>query len=372
MAGAPEENWPEARVTVVDQAPVMREKPFLTLNEKGGFAVFVPDLQHDTRGVSWTGGEEAGVFVGMDQFYLAFPEKDDADSLNAALKAGKHLFFTPGIYRLKRALEVKSENTMLFGLGLPTLIPMQGDAAIRTADVGGIQLVGLVFDAGPATSETLIEMGPEGSSADHSRNPSFLYDIFCRVGGPAPGAAVSCLTVNSNHLVADHLWLWRADHGAGADWISNPSDHGLIVNGDDVVVYGLFNEHFQKYQTLWNGERGRMYFYQSEIPYDPPSLELWNDAGKPGYASYKVSDAVETHEAYGLGIYSFFRPKTAEAEKVRLENSVECPEHEGILIKHITNFVGRAGGINHVINGLGGPLEVNEREYFKGIGSFAE
>jgi hypothetical protein len=32
----------------------------------------------------------------------------------------------------------------------------------------------------------------------------------------------------------------------------------------------LFTEHFQEYQTLWNGNNGRVYFYQSEMPYDPP------------------------------------------------------------------------------------------------------
>lgn len=367
VSGTPAENWPEDPYTVVDATPVIREKPFLTIDERGNYAVFVPEQRHDTVGVSWKDGPEQGELVPMDEFYIAFPEKDDASSLNEALEAGQHILFTPGIYRLTESLQVSHSDTILFGLGLPTLIPMQGNTAISTDDVGGIQLVGLVLDAGPENSTSLIEIGTKGSTADHTANPTMLYDIFCRIGGSAPGQADACLTINSNHVIADHLWLWRADHGAGAKWEVNRSKYGLVVNGDDVTVYGLFNEHFQEYQTLWNGERGRTYFYQSEIPYDPPSIEEWNDNGKPGYASYKVADHVREHEAWGLGIYSFFRPKDAVAAKVRLENSVECPDRPGIRFHHITNFSSRSGGINHVINGMGEPLEVGQTRFFEGF-----
>ena len=35
-------------------------------------------------------------------------------------------------------------------------------------------------------------------------------------------------------------------------------------------------EHFQQNQVVWNGNGGRVYFYQSELPYDPPSQAAWN------------------------------------------------------------------------------------------------
>ena len=60
-----------------------------------------------------------------------------------------------------------------------------------------------------------------------------------------------------------------------ADWPKQIADHGLIVRGDDVTAYGLFVEHCQEYQTIWNGNGGRMYLYQSEMPYDPPSQAAW-------------------------------------------------------------------------------------------------
>ena len=77
-----------------------------------------------------------------------------------------------------------------------------------------------------------------------------------------------------------------------------------MVNGNNVTLYGLFVEHHQQFQVLWNGERGRTYFYQSEIPYDPPDQASYTSApGVKGWASYKVADSVTHHEAWGLGVY---------------------------------------------------------------------
>ena len=65
-------------------------------------------------------------------------------------------------------------------------------------------------------------------------------------------------------------------------------------------------EHFQEYQTVWNGEGGRVYFYQSEIPYDVPNQSSWmsHEGTVNGYSSIKVGDSVLSYEAWGIGIYS--------------------------------------------------------------------
>jgi len=72
-------------------------------------------------------------------------------------------------------------------------------------------------------------------------------------------------------VIGDNLWLWRADHGNNVGWTRNPADNGLTVNGNNVSMYGLAVEHFQKFQTVWNGESGKDIFYQSEMPYDVPA-----------------------------------------------------------------------------------------------------
>src|SRR5262249_22393302 len=151
-----------------------------------------------------------------------------------------------------------------------TLKPTHGTAAIATADADGIELAGLLIDAGETASPTLMEIGPPGSRARHATNPTCLHDVFFRVGGAGVGRAHANLIVNSADTIIDHTWIWRADHGAGVGWESNTSDNGLVVNGGHVTAYGLSVEHHQQFQVLWNGDFGRTYFYQSEIPYDPP------------------------------------------------------------------------------------------------------
>jgi len=366
VEGAPQDTWPNKPTTIVERTPVIREKPYLTYTEPQGYAVFVPKLERETTGPSWLDKKEAGEFIPIDSFHIAYPDIDDASSINKALGANKHILFTPGIYKLDERLKVTQPNTVLLGLGLPTLIPQQGNVAIVTDDVPGIKLAGLMVDAGPVLSPTLIQIGLEGTDAQHPENPVSLHDIYCRVGGAVVGQSVSTITINSHYVIGDHFWLWRADHGVGTEWMDGQNKHGLIVNGDHVTIYGLFNEHFQGYQTLWKGDYGRTYFYQSEIPYSPPSIERWNDNGKPGYASYKVVDSVQNHQAYGLGIYSFFTGELTIANNVRLENAMEVPDNQGILIKHISTFAGRHGGINHTLNGIGDSTNSGELKLVDG------
>lgn len=364
VEGAPQDTWPDKPTTIINKTPVMREKPFLTYTEGGDYAVFVPALRRETSGPSWVNGFEAGELIPLAAFYIANPDQDNATSINQALAEGKHILLTPGIYELDETLRISKANTVIMGLGLPTLIPQKGVAALATADIPGVILAGFMVDAGPELSPTLIQIGPENADSNYADNPISLHDIYCRVGGAVVGQAEATITINSNYVIGDHFWLWRADHGIGTEWMEGQNKHGLVVNGDHVTVYGLFNEHFQAYQTLWQGEYGRTYFYQSEIPYHPPSNAVWNDKGKPGYASYKVADSVQNHVAYGLGIYSFFSGEPTISNNVRLENAMEVPDHAGIFIEHISTFTGQNGGINHSINGLGPSTEALELKHY--------
>ncbi len=179
----PGNTFPNPPYTVVDQTPVIREKPYLYLDDSGKFAVFVPALQHNTRGVSWGHGPTPGKSVSMDQFYIAQPATATAKSINAALAAGKHILFTPGTYALDDMLKVTSANTILLGLGVPSLKAMTGLPAVSVADVDGVTIAGLIIDAGPVDSPVLLQVGSTGNSANHSANPTFLYDLIVRTGG---------------------------------------------------------------------------------------------------------------------------------------------------------------------------------------------
>ncbi len=134
----------------------------------------------------------------------------------------------------------------------------------------------------------------------------------------------------------------------------------MIVNGNNVTFYGLFVEHCQEYQTLWNGNGGRVYFYQSEMPYDPPSQAAWRHGDVDGYASYKVADDVTTHEAWGSR--RLFR--VLRAGGIVADNAIETPTVPGVKMHHIVTLrLGwrRDGGIRHVINGTGDAVISNRQ-----------
>jgi len=303
----PDGVWPTPPYTKIDQVPVVREKPFLEVDGTENWSVRVPELRANSVGITWHSGATPGRSLPISQFYIARPSVDTASSINAELARGKNLLLTPGIYDLDEPIHVTRAETVVMGLGFATLRPVRGTAAMTTADEDGIEIAGILFDAGPQLSPVLLEVGPEASKARHARNPIVVHDVFFRVGGAGIGRAQVNLRINSNDTIVDHTWIWRADHGDGVGWDKNPSANGLVVNGTDVTIYGLLVEHHQQFQVLWNGDRGRTYFYQSEIPYDPPDQPSFTSApGINGWASYKVSDAVTTHEAWGLGIYSVF------------------------------------------------------------------
>ncbi|MFC4048036.1 coagulation factor 5/8 type domain-containing protein, partial [Dactylosporangium siamense] len=189
------------------------------------------------------------------------------------------------------------------------IVPQNGVTAMTVADVDGVKVAGILFDAGTTNSQVLMEVGPSGSSASHAANPTSLHDVFFRIGGSIAGKATVSLRVNSNNVIGDHMWIWRADHGNGGTvgWNTNTAANGLVVNGNNVTMYGLFVEHYQQYQTIWNGNGGRTYFYQNEIPYDVPNQASWSSGGgAQGWAAYKVGANVTSHEAWGLGSYCFF------------------------------------------------------------------
>ena len=354
----PSGEWPAPPYTKVAETPIIREKPYLEVDAAGRWSVRVPPLRSNSAGISWHGAAPAGLSIPLSRFYIAQAGKDTAETINAALAKGKHLLLTPGIYELTEPIRITRPDTVVLGLGFATLKPTKRTAAITTADVDGITVAGILFDAGESRSPVLLQVGPQGSHMSHARNPIVLADVFFRVGGPSVGRTDTNLEINSNDTIIDHTWIWRADHGMGVGWISNTSDNGLVVNGNNVTAYGLFVEHHEQYQVLWNGNGGRTYFYQSEIPYDPPRQSVYTSApGVNGWASYKVADKVTSHEAWGLGIYSVFRHPG-----VTLSRAIEVPKTPNVRFHHmITVALGENGAISNVINDQGGATSIHPR-----------
>jgi hypothetical protein len=349
VLGAPSQSFPTPPYTTLPTSPVTRERPFLYVDAAGEYNVFVPALRNNSRGTTWGSGPAAGSSIPIEQFFIANPS-DDAKTINVALARGQNLIFTPGVYHLDRSIDVKRADTVVLGLGFPTLVPDDGVTAMRVADVKGAKLAGLMLDAGPENSRVLLQVGKPHAHKSDPADPTSLQDVFFRIGGAGVGRATTSLVVNSDNVLLDDIWAWRADHGGGVGWTVNTADTGVVVNGDDVTAYGLFVEHYQKYQVIWNGEGGRTIMFQNEMPYDPPNQAAWTHDGVNGYAAYKVADTVTTHEGWGLGSYCFFNVDPT----IHATRAFEVPVAPGVKLHDIlTVSLGGVGVIDHVVNDTG-------------------
>jgi len=360
VAGAPPQCFPAQAscggpYTTLATSPVTREAPYLYVDGAGNENVFVPSAQTNSSGTTWANGPTPGTSIPISQFYVAKPS-DSASTINAALHSGRNLLLSPGIYHLSQSIDVTRPDTVVLGLGFPTLVPTNGNAAMTTARAKGIMISGVIFEAGPVNSPVLLQVGSGHARSDNeASDPSTLSDVFFRIGGAEPGKATTSLVVNSNNVILDDIWAWRADHGAGVGWTSNTADTGVVVNGDHVTAYGLFVEHFQKYETIWNGNDGTDVFFQNEMPYDPPSQAAWMEAPDvDGYAAFKVGDSVTSFNGYGMGSYSFFN----QGVDIFAAHAFEVPSTlpAGSLHNLLTIFLSTAGsgGILNVVNDEGG------------------
>jgi hypothetical protein len=142
--------------TTLDSSPLTRERPFLYVDSSDDYNVFVPALRRNSSGTTWASGPAAGSSIPIEQFFIAQPT-DDAKAINKALARGQNLIFTPGVYHLDRAIDVKRADTVVLGLGFPTLVPDNGAIAMTVADVKGVKLARLLFDAGPVNSPVLLQ-----------------------------------------------------------------------------------------------------------------------------------------------------------------------------------------------------------------------
>lgn len=338
-----------AATVTVDMTPVIAEKPFISIDELGKYHLHIPLAKRNRVGTDFGWG----LVVGFEQVYVAKAE-DTAAAINQWLRDGFHVVFTPGIYHLESSIEVMKDNQVLLGLGFATLVAPQGAPAVRVGNVDGVRISGILLEAGLGTTDSLLEWG-DGFHQGNDMNPSFLHDVFARVGGTndpdkAQVGVHVMVRIASGHVVGDNMWLWRADHGFSGQVKhgQNPCDTGLVVTGNNVIMYGLSVEHTLKDLVQWSGENGETYFYQSELPYD-----VTQEYGDAGYVGYRVNETVRRHFAVGVGVYHFFRDHDVTVRRgiavpAWLANSFKSP---------LSVYLSGRGRMLHVLNDEGGQTD---------------
>jgi len=340
--------------TVLSASPVTEEEPFLFTDSGGNYNVFVPAVQRGSSGPSWAGGSEAGTSVSLAKFFVASPDTP-ALAITAALAHGKDLILTPGVYNLDQPIVVSRPGTVVLGLGLATLVPQHGNAAMVVLPNNGVKLSGLIVDAGPVNSPVLLSVGVPGNGS--VGNPDVIQDVYFRIGGAetTPVSASISLLDNASNSIIDNVWGWRADHGNAVGWTVNTGGTGVVVTGNDVTAYGLFVEHYQENEVIWSGQGGTDVFFQNELPYDVPSQSAWMvSPTQNGFPAFLVTPNVKTFQGYGLGSYVVFIHTTATLHDTE---AFQAPHTPGVQFHDVFGvWIAGSGGLDSIINGVGGPV----------------
>ena len=385
--------WTNFPISTELSTPLIKEKPYVTCGDSCNAAldqikwsVIVPGLRTDAVGTD----NEASKTLDVDtQFYILSTEKGTTSAagvttldttaiteINAALAQGKSLLIAPGVYNLDGGvINVTQNNTIVLGLGVPSLVCTNKVGCIVVSAEQGVQLAGLTFDAGYNPTPNLLQVGTAKNGNNNKMNPIVLSDIYFRIAetqldvrvAGQERQTIAGLVIYANNVIGDNLWIWRGDHDRPSShdmnnpennlvkWNQSLAKYGLIVYGDNVFMYGLAVEHFQDYQTVWYGEYGQVHFYQSEMPYDVPTMANWTCtdpqtgvAGVNGCASYVVNANVRRHNAVGVGIYNYF-----VFPNIKVPSAILAPNT--ISIDHIVgkwlNGDKSTGIINMVTNG---------------------
>lgn len=385
---ATDNQWNNFPVSNITATPSVEEKPYLTCGttctnsdiDTIQWKVMVPSLRTAAIGVDTTTPTALDL---KTQFYLINPDiattvngvtmltQGNIDVINTMLKDGKNLLIMPGTYNLGGgSINITNNNTVVLGIGLPSLVCANGSPCITVANTAnqGVHLAGFVFDAGYKLTPSLLQIGSTANNPGSATNPIVLNDVYFRIAETQETVAeakanpslirqtTAAAIINTSNVIGDNLWIWRADHDKSSvtnpntetaqsmtdatqnlvNWQHDLAQYGLVVYGDNVTMYGLAVEHFQNYQTVWYGNNGSVYFYQSEMPYDVPTIGQWtcSQPNSPttitgtGCASYVVNAA--SHYAIGVGIYTYFA-----STPIMAPSAMIVPQSANITIDHI-------------------------------------
>lgn len=306
-------NGQKPLISHIAEAPVAAEKPYL-VEKDGEWSILVPEMQTNAKGPSPSFYNADGGRISMDQVFVA-KEGMGAHDINLGIQGKLALLLTPGIYGLDQPIRITQPGFVVLGIGIPTLVSTKGFSSI-VVEAPNVRVAQVMAEAGvkmtdDATEPLLVWKGDDGIG----------FDLFTRVGAFYYETTFheKCLItradyhvrVDGHNLLMDNTWFWHADHddctflGPSPRAESPSSDRcfsgtGLLVNGDNVTVYGLAVEHTEDTLVEWLGENGQIFFFQSELPYNAL------DFGTRGNVGYKVGYDVERHTAYGVGIYLVF------------------------------------------------------------------
>lgn len=383
-------DWVGRRPQIVDEphpsGGVFIEKPFLFLDENQSLYLGIPSAQSGTNGTNHEPlSSLERVVVDNKDYVKVFSPEDKVAVVQEAANRGVHIVLCPGIYNWGKTLVISKHHQVVLGLGMATIqAPGDGPCIMVQSRVHGVRLSGVALEASVISKfiyegSTLLQWGTPNDigrtpTKESSSQPSAIHDLYCFVGGRRTERTVKvqCMVrIFSSNVIGDNLWLWRADHcllmqneAANKPELSEyhvttegecQCETGLEVYGDSVTIYGLAGEHTTGDIVSWHGRHGRVYFYQSELPYDVTGAKYSQDT-----CGYRVNIGADHHVAKGVGVYSYFR----DCPNVEVKSAVSHHALFGSYSNVFTVWLNGFSGLKSVINGEGAVTSTPGRAFF--------
>ena len=143
--------------TTLATCPVTREAPYLYLDSGGHYRVFVPSVAQLQR-PDLDCRRHAG-HVAVDQLVLRGQHDQQGGPDQRGPAGRRQPAVHAGRLRIPKTIHVTRPDTKIIGLGFPTLVPTKGNVTMSVDDLPGVNLTGMIFDAGPVNSSVAAAAG---------------------------------------------------------------------------------------------------------------------------------------------------------------------------------------------------------------------
>ena len=309
LRNPPPGDWPEPAVTRIDQysarprEALSRDRTRPLVRESAAAAAGA-DLR---RELGWTDAQATAVPI--ESFHLAKAGTDTAATHQRRLARGRNICSSPpGSMRSTTPSWFPRPNTVVFGLGFPSLVPddRQNGAARRNrrrrrreraggrcqqhgdGDAGAIRSAGSAAWAGRKIRLACTTSSAAWvATAPARRKPwSQSTPITSSATTSGSGAQITALTSVGRRTPATPACASRATTSPFTGCSSNTPRS--IRHSGTVIAAGFTST-------------------RARCPTIRPSQEAWRSADGDGFASYKVGDQVKTHDAWGLASIMCFR-----------------------------------------------------------------
>ena len=199
--------------SVVDQSPIIAEKPFISIDSEGKYSLMVPRYKSNSSGFP-VPEQELEDEISFEQVFVA-RAGDSSTNIQAALDDGYHVIFSPGIYYLSDALLITKDGQVVLGIGMATLVSSCNGCIKVKAGIKAVRIAGLTLQACQGYTACLLEVGEDTVPSGDASMPCVLSDIFVRVGGPLMKDGLAhresievgnMVVIHSNCTIGDNLW----------------------------------------------------------------------------------------------------------------------------------------------------------------------